>query len=656
MFFSKIWFFLLAVGATTALTIALVMPKPAERKEHEDERRRLLDACSVTNILLTENASFRVDLASQSARFSNIPSTLTAASAAKEILGNHNMAARKEGVKLLKSLEEISKPDFIMLLDKRGRVVVRIGINLTQYGDSMAGYHVIDDALAGYLRDDVWLLERTLYQVAAAPVINRKSPGNHLGDYVGAIVLGHAINKDFATNLAEKASFNVAFYVGDRAVANSTAIQLHKNIIDKFKEIGDVDRDRVLDCVENEPFEVEAGDTSYAAVVARLPGEAAKSGAFYSVYIERPKVVGFSGTFDAVTKDDLSFGNFPWIPVGIVFLLVVAIGIFLMVFESDRPLRRLANDAVALAKGERDRLEEERHRGKFGSIARSVNIELDKTEREAKAAKKDLDQLLGPAPDDGIALGAASPLPVSGPGGPAPAVEPPPPPSDFTFGGKKKKKDKAPPPATVADPGAPFELDLPPPPPAVAKSVPAEDSGPVENPTDALVPPPPVSLPETPPQAPEAPPPPPPPERRAPAPPPPMPQAIDDDILADDDRADEVAPQPSPGFDDPTVVAGPDRALLDASANSDDDPTALADKDEIDSANDDAYLRHIFEEFVALKKKCGESITNLTFQKFSTKLKKNRQALIKKHGCAEVKFQVYIKDGKAALKATPVKA
>ena len=650
MFFSKIWFFLLAVAATTALTIALVMPKPTERKEHEDEQRRLVDACSVTNILLTENARFRIDLASQSARFSkDIPRTLAAAGNAKEVLGDHNMAARKSATKLLKKLEEISPPDFIMLLDKHGRVVVRVGINLTQYGDSMAGYHLVDDALAGYLRDDLWLLERTLYQVAAAPVINREVAGGY-GDYVGAIVLGHAINKEFATSLAKKASFNVAFYVGDRAVANSTAIQLHKDIIDKFKEIGDVDRDRELDCAENPLFEVVAGDDSYAAVIARLPGEAASFGAFYSVFIERSKNVGFSGSFDAITKDDLSFGNFPWIPVGIVFLVVVLIGIFLMVLEADRPLRRLANDSVALAKGERDRLEEDRHRGKFGSIARSVNIELDKKQREAKAAKKDLDQLLGPAPDDGIALGAASPLPVRGPGGPASAVEPPPPPSDFTFGGKKKKPAKEP--ASVADPGPAFELDLPPPPPAVAKTAPIEESGPVASPTDALIPPPPVSLPESPPPAPE---PPPLPTRRAPSPPP-MPEAIDDDILAADDDDVPAPAGNSPGFDDPTVVANPDRALLDASSSRDDDPTAIADKEEIAAANDDAYLRHIFEEFVALKKKCGESITNLTFQKFSTKLKKNRQALISKHGCAEVKFQVYIKDGKAALKATPVKA
>jgi hypothetical protein len=56
-----------------------------------------------------------------------------------------------------------------------------------------------------------------------------------------------------------------------------------------------------------------------------------------------------------------------------------------------------------------------------------------------------------------------------------------------------------------------------------------------------------------------------------------------------------------------------------------------------------------------MKKKCGESIQGLTFAKFSDKLRKNRDELMSKTVCRAVKFTVYVKDGKAALKATPVK-
>jgi hypothetical protein len=70
---------------------------------------------------------------------------------------------------------------------------------------------------------------------------------------------------------------------------------------------------------------------------------------------------------------------------------------------------------------------------------------------------------------------------------------------------------------------------------------------------------------------------------------------------------------------------------------------------------DEAQFRSIYDEFLSLKKKCGEAVDNLTFDRFLTKLRSNRDALIAKHGCKAVKFQVYIKDGKAALKASPVR-
>ena len=63
----------------------------------------------------------------------------------------------------------------------------------------------------------------------------------------------------------------------------------------------------------------------------------------------------------------------------------------------------------------------------------------------------------------------------------------------------------------------------------------------------------------------------------------------------------------------------------------------------------------MFEQFVSVKKSCGESTSGLTYAKFSEKLVKNRDDLMAKTGCKEVRFTVYVKDGKAALKATPVK-
>jgi len=56
-----------------------------------------------------------------------------------------------------------------------------------------------------------------------------------------------------------------------------------------------------------------------------------------------------------------------------------------------------------------------------------------------------------------------------------------------------------------------------------------------------------------------------------------------------------------------------------------------------------------------MKQACNESIMGLVYERFAEKLVKNRDDLMTKTGCRSVRFTVYVKDGKAALKATPVK-
>ena len=68
-----------------------------------------------------------------------------------------------------------------------------------------------------------------------------------------------------------------------------------------------------------------------------------------------------------------------------------------------------------------------------------------------------------------------------------------------------------------------------------------------------------------------------------------------------------------------------------------------------------ADWRKVYEEFLQLKKQCGEDTSTLTFEKFKGTLQRNKDALVQRHGGTRVKFTVYEKEGKAALKASPVK-
>jgi hypothetical protein len=579
VFLSKIWFFVLALAAAAAATVALVMPRPAQRTLVSEEHARLGVACGVIDILLADNARSRVELAGAFARAPELVTALENASNADRLDEVRSKQVRELGEKLIDDMKGSGKPDFAWLIDRRGRVIASAKSSSADAGDVVAGRPLVDDALSGYLRDDLWSINGTLYLVAAAPVVKRDPPVA----YAGAVLLGHKVTNDLAQKLVQtfhddkhpERNIELGFFLGNDDVASSQSTALdHKSLADAVGKL--TGNELAKDC-QADTFDLTAGNDQYTAVVGRLPGEARGRGAFFSVYMKQPVARGFTGTLGAVDKQDLSFAHFPWLVVGGMFVLVLAAGIGFMWLESDRPLKRLAADAVKLAKNEQERLREDAHGGKYGSIARSVNIHIDKVGRDAKSARTNLDQLLGPAPEgslgtiDLLAGGPipTSPLPTSRPGGPAPAF--PPPPSDFRFG------DATPPPGPPPRPSPPAR----PPTPAPMRPMPAP------------APPMPIA------QAPSA------------------PLRLDDDILA-----------PTGTTTPPPMGAG----------------VAV-----------DPYFKQVYDQFLAVKKSCSEPTTGLTYQKFAEKLVRNRDELIAKTGCRDVRFTVYVKDGKAALKATPVK-
>jgi hypothetical protein len=73
-------------------------------------------------------------------------------------------------------------------------------------------------------------------------------------------------------------------------------------------------------------------------------------------------------------------------------------------------------------------------------------------------------------------------------------------------------------------------------------------------------------------------------------------------------------------------------------------------------ARDEGDFAEIFEEFVQVKQACGEPTDNLTYERFAAKLRKNERDLkAKRPDIKRVQFTVYVKDGKAALKAKVIK-
>lgn len=600
MFWSKIWFFLVALVAAAALAVVLLLPRPAQRALARGEANRLQTACGVIHILLTDDARNRVDLAGAFARAPEILNALEAASGAERLDEARMRQVRDVGDTVMKAIQGNRKPDFAMLIDRRGRVVARVRLDDNDFGDVAAGRPLIDDALAGYLRDDLWTTNGTMYFVSAAPVVKQ-------GAYVGAVVLGHQVTNQLAEKLVKSLEVDMGFHLGADGVAGSKTIAFdHAALQAQLAKLGD---DLSTDCQLVKPVDVHAGADEYTGLVARLPGEAQARQAFYSVMIKKPEAQGALGAVMALKQNDLSFASFPWLIVGGAFVGMLAIGIGLMFLEADRPLRRLTADAVRLAKGETERMSEDAHAGKFGSIARSVNIHIDKLGREAKSAKKDLDQLLGPAPEG--SLGTidllATALPSVRPGGPAPAVAPPP--SEFRF----------------QDPAASIPVRATPrPAPPRAATPPAFKAVP------------------TPPPAP-----PPRASQSYPSQPPPY--------------APPSQPYAAPAYgspSQPSFGAPPAQSPYQSGSLSLDDDILGRSSGELPAQEppaDRGYYRQVFDQFVAMKQQCGESIAGLVFERFAEKLVKNRADLMAKTGCRDVRFTVYVKDNKAALKATPIK-
>ncbi len=68
-----------------------------------------------------------------------------------------------------------------------------------------------------------------------------------------------------------------------------------------------------------------------------------------------------------------------------------------------------------------------------------------------------------------------------------------------------------------------------------------------------------------------------------------------------------------------------------------------------------AQFEKVFAEYVALRKQLGEPVDKLSKEKFFANLTQNRQRIMQKFQCRDVKFTVFNKNGKASVKATPIK-
>ncbi len=525
-------------------------------------------------------------------------------------------AALEVAVSALSKVEqpEAAKPDLLVLISGGAAARYRVGATNRLDKDDSAFKAV---GPVGDAHGLIAVLDGEAFQIAAAPLA---LTGDPTPPPVGQIVLGYALNDAFAQRLSKAAGADVSI-LADKKVIASTLPPLDKKSLPTSARPGGA-----LD------FGELTGDRFSFYGMTKLPlgvsGAAAQHALAISVGGDSTAVlsVRVSDGYADVAADQRNILQYT---AGIILLCII-----FMLFGPNptKGLAEVASVADKIAQGDLSlRAPTEKLASDVRRLAVAVNaIAANAAARRSPgaAAAAALVQPKGPTLEDKPAepprQGAPAPAP-SEPSRPPPAAPSEPKP-DFRepsfsglFGSQPSSASKT----------------APPPAPAPAAARRDEDFGDIFD----SQPPPPASPPKPLMQA---------------APPPSAPAAgVQPQFQEDPDAFNP----------DATVVAQVPEALVRATrtaaaqhqaGNREAVPVAVPLPPP--SANaEETHFQSVYREFVATRERCGEPADGLTYDKFVAKLRKNKDQLVAKYACKSVKFQVYVKDGKAALKATPVR-
>ena len=643
MILSRIWYVILAILLAAAYYVVALAVGQYNRRNTTAMQETVKADAQVVSWQLQIDARRRLDNLFLASGDASTVKAIRAANGKDQI----PPGARDDGAKALHAFNEKLPPeqknDVLFLADREGRLVSQVGFDQVNGFPEfeLGGYPAVFDALHGFLRDDIWVWGGKIARVVARPV------EDDVGlPPVGAVVAIRWVDPSFAKELSKRTRTNLAFFaLGTRVASAAGTENFDESTLETLADLKTVADDKTFR--ENGRTDVrDLADDKGGVIFVRLTGEAADLGAGFAV--ARPKVSISSPTGFLSGADDTDKKNVKIPIVLAIFFGAAFFGILFTFLEHSMPLSKLVKEAEKLKRGETDVLQLPRLRGAYRAAAGDINAGIQRVvEKGGGTARKpaDLESILGPVPAQPNM--SAFSFPLNNDGSVAqqiPQVPPGPPPGGFSGPGSTGAHlapaglPPGPPPPNARFPGAP-------PPP---------NSRPANGPP---VPPPPYSSERTmamqnaPPSG-GYPPPPPPAAGMAPG-------AHSATVAATPAAAKLVTPgtQPAP-FPPPSVKKAPgkdqdqDEQTMVAQPSADLINAATGANLALDPA---AEWHQVYEEFLKTKRECGEPTDGLTFEKFQQTLKKNRDALMQRHGCKRVKFSVYVKEGRASLKATPVR-
>ncbi|HEY1954750.1 MAG TPA: MXAN_5187 family protein [Polyangiaceae bacterium] len=608
MLLSRFWYAILAVLAGFAVYAVMLAVGQYNRASIKGTNETLADDSNVVQWDVQIDSRHRIDALMGLALDSTIQHALLDAMDKDKIPPKSRQDAAKGIAAAQDKIPAQYKPDAIFVVDRDGRVVAESGYAAADKFDDfeLGGYSSVNDALHGWLRDDTWVWGNTIYRVAARPVeYDVAQPP------VGAIVGIRALDKRYAQDLVKDTKTNIVFYAAGQKVSAAGLDNFDDAQAEAIvPELAKLDADQEYKTKGHTEIRNLAGTTNLGAVFRKLDGDAYELGAGYAVV--RPRVTIANGGAFLSNADETDRKNVSW--PGIIGIVVAGLvfGLLLTFVEHDRPLKKMRVQALKLKKGEIDLLQLPQLSGGLRDIGADVNAGIERVAEKGGGAPRkaaDLESILGPVPAEPSMSAFAFPMsepssavrqsnPLAPPGSgpkPLPMQAPPPPASNPNLSGPR------PPPPHPSSPGSRPGF-TPNAPPNVVAMPPPRLQQPETSPTTVM----PLRAPDGP-SAPAA-----------------------------------VVPKKKEDEEEATMVAAVPQEVLARAIGEAQNP------DELEWPN-------VYEEFVKTKKQCSEPTEGLTFDKFRQTLRKNRDALVQRHNCKRVKFTVYVKDGRASLKATPIK-
>ncbi|MGB0680408.1 MAG: hypothetical protein ACPGUV_12165, partial [Polyangiales bacterium] len=199
MLLSRIWYFLIAAGLALSALASVLTQASLNRQYREALTDQLTRDQGEVELWLALDARSRLDALMVVSSDVQVRTALQQGSAATGKGTTETLRAS-----LTRRLNQLNdeklaelRGDLLFALNLSGHIVAQVGGKAAPAGASLAALPVVERALRGFVRDDVWLYHGFLYRIAARPVI-------HAGRYVGAVVHGKRCDSEFAARIGKR--------------------------------------------------------------------------------------------------------------------------------------------------------------------------------------------------------------------------------------------------------------------------------------------------------------------------------------------------------------------------------------------------------------------------------------------------------------------